>query len=222
MDRNERNIVFSSKDIDFIRSWSFNSRQTFQLSSFSKCIRLASKYVTSPENQPRSQPSTSSLRLFLALRLPPTSTFLAKPRCNLTQPSRNTFLDPPTLRVFALFKGFSFFFFLSIPPVFFSSFYQGMAGWIREGYKAFLPTQKGVVNEIRLSFFFFFSLVQSFYRFVTLYARIWNFHNNLIIHWIFCKKFLIHIYIYVELWIFVAKWNFYKYTNFQYNIFWNN
>lgn len=156
MDRNERNIVFSSKDIDFIRSWSFNSRQTFQLSSFSKCIRLASKYVTSPENQPRSQPSTSSLRLFLALRLPPTSTFLAKPRCNLTQPSRNTFLDPPTLRVFALFKGFSFFFFLSIPPVFFSSFYQGMAGWIREGYKAFLPTQKGVVNEIRLSFFFFF------------------------------------------------------------------
>lgn len=155
MDRNERNIVFSSKDIDFIRSWSFNSRQTFQLSSFSKCIRLASKYVTSPENQPRSQPSTSSLRLFLALRLPPTSTFLAKPRCNLTQPSRNTFLDPPTLRVFALFKGFSFFFFLSIPPVFFSSFYQGMAGWIREGYKAFLPTQKGVVNEIRLSFFFF-------------------------------------------------------------------
>lgn len=61
----------------------------------SKCIRLASKYVTSPENQPRSQPSTSSLRLFLTLRLPPTSTFLAKPRCNLTQPSRNTLTLPP-------------------------------------------------------------------------------------------------------------------------------
>lgn len=155
MDHNERNTAFSSKDIDFTRSWSFNSEQTFQLSSFSKCIRLASKYVTSPENQPRSQPSTSSLRLFLALRLPPTSTFLAKHRCNLTQPSRNTLTLPP-FESSPSSRDFRFSFSFPSLPFSFQAFTKA---WPRldkgGGYKAFLPTQKGVVNEIRLSLFFF-------------------------------------------------------------------
>lgn len=105
-----------------------------------------------PPSLPRSSP-TSHVDVSSKASLQPNPTF-------------PEYFDPPTLQVFALFEGFSFFFFLSIPPVFFPSFYHGMAGWIREGYKAFLPTQKGVVNEIRLSLFFFlfFNLSTSLLR----------------------------------------------------------
>lgn len=49
---------------------------------------MASKYVTSLENQPRSQPFSSSLRP--GSRSPPTSRSTKPSRCSLTQPSRNT------------------------------------------------------------------------------------------------------------------------------------
>lgn len=197
MDHNERNTAFSSKDIDFTRSWSFNSEQTFQLSSFSKCIRLASKYVTSPENQPRSQPSTSSLRLFLALRLPPTSTFLAKHRCNLTQPSRNTLTLPP-FESSPSSRDFRFSFSFPSLPFSFQAFTKA---WPRldkgGGIRRFCrPKREWLMKSVCHCFF---SLVQPFYQFVTLYARIRNFHNNLIIiHYIFanicCKMKFLWIY----------------------------
>lgn len=164
MDHNERNTVFPRKiQILFARDRSIQSRHSSSHLSPSVLdwlrIRDLARESTSfltfhvlPPSLPRSSP-TSHVDVSSKASLQPNPTF-------------PEYFDPPTLQVFALFEGFSFFFFLSIPPVFFPSFYYGMAGWIREGYKAFLPTQKGVVNEIRLSLFFFlfFNLSTSLLR----------------------------------------------------------
>lgn len=93
-----------------------------RLSSFGECIRLASRYVTSLENQPRSllhPPRPFILSLTAPYLSTPTSsqaTALANHRCNLTQPSRNR-SDPPSprcpfilLHLFSNFVALSFLF----------------------------------------------------------------------------------------------------------------
>lgn len=87
-------------------------RRTFDQTPvlFGECIRLASRYVTSLENQLHSllRPSPSALHLAphpaRASSLPPAAaaTALANHRCNPTQPSRNR-SDPSSPRSLLIF-----------------------------------------------------------------------------------------------------------------------